>query len=191
MKCLDCGNTWKEFQENSVKLISDQSRETKIREQRQYARTAVGETGPDRSADFDHFAATLDRNTNRQTIAKPMAALALALGIGMAGSAWFLNPGNAPELQSTIAFGEISIRERIGRDGKKIITVKGSVENRTSKSATIPPIAIILRQTDGGEIVRWRHASSMPVLKAGAKSRFASSIQYDTPAIAYAEAVFE
>jgi len=55
----------------------------------------------------------------------------------------------------------------------------------------IPSIAIILRKQNGSEITRWHYNSSLAALRAGGKSRFASSIQYDTPIVAYAEAVFK
>lgn len=99
---------------------------------------------------------------------------------------------DAPTAQlNALNIAEVEIEEQVRRNGKKIFTVKGLVSNPTSISKTIPPIAIILRKQNGSEITRWYYNSSLASLRPGGKSRFASSIQYDTPIVAYAEAVFK
>ena len=190
-QCLDCGNTWKEYGGNGNNLLTASSRETKILALRKLARTNRDHKPPPTSQSENTQEAHSPAGTLAGTFFMPVAAVALLLAIGIGSLSWHLNQPPLEMRKAGISLSEVVLKEQISHDGSKIITVRGLVENRTGKTGRIPPIAIILRQTDGGEIFRWRHTSAMPVLQPGSKSRFSSSIQYDTPAIAYAEAVFE
>jgi len=116
---------------------------------------------------------------------------AVLLFIGVYLGILFLTPDDKIVQLDELNIAEVEIEEQVRRSGEKIFTVKGIVSNPTSRSKTIPSIMIILRKQNGSEITRWRYNSSLASLKAGHKSRFASSIQYDTPIVAYAEAVFK
>ncbi|MEL7428491.1 MAG: hypothetical protein AAFN43_00695, partial [Pseudomonadota bacterium] len=120
-----------------------------------------------------------------------LVALLLAGGTGLTG--WYINTlTTVPDVTAnTVSISDVRVDEQISRNGRKVITVKGSINNMTSTPRKIPRVAIILKRKDGGEIVRWRYNPPASSISPGGKTRFASSIQYDTPVIAYAEAIIE
>jgi hypothetical protein len=197
IKCLDCGSIWKEFSGQGIirPEVKDEKRAATIRELRELARRKESVANPEpvflHSADPEPAQHIPELQPKTKTMAAPFVLAAILLVSGVAATLWFMGLSNPNIPSDKIALHGIQLKEKIGRNGAKIITVHGTVINGTAESKSVPPIAIILRQTDGGEIFRWRHSSAMPVLQPGTKSRFASSIQYDTPSVAYAEAVFE
>jgi len=198
--CLDCGTSWKDITANSVPLLQDNSREKTFAEMRAMLRQTTNQNRMDDEAYVSNsqFANTIDMPEHLEEYTSPghtaiFAAIALFVFISVSGLSPFFywNSDKEDTAQQVVSLTDIELKERIGRAGKKVITVKGLVENGTGEYQALRPIAIILRRKDGGEIIRWRHVSQRPVLKAGARTRFSSSIQYDTPLVAYAEAVFE
>lgn len=120
-----------------------------------------------------------------------LCGLLLVGGIGLAG--WFMTNTTftSPAPSNTVEVVDLKLKEQISHDGRKIITVRGKIENQTQEKKLAPRVAIILKRTDGGEIIRWRYSPPNIILEPGGNTRFSSSIQYDTPVIAYAEAVIE
>ncbi|MDJ0613903.1 MAG: hypothetical protein QNJ29_09505 [Rhizobiaceae bacterium] len=194
--CLDCGTSWKDISAGSQLQLEDNSRERTFADMREMLRSNSRPNS--KPQNVSRLKNTIDTPEFTFEEASPsfaitLASIALAMFISVGGlTAFFLLPSSNVEItRDLVSLSNIELKEQVGRAGRKVITVKGTVENSTDQHQTIRPISIILRRKDGGEIVRWRHVSHRPILKAGAKSRFASSIQYDTPLVAYAEAVFE
>ncbi|MEM7289652.1 MAG: hypothetical protein AAF412_04650 [Pseudomonadota bacterium] len=187
MKCLSCGNSWKEF--SSV----DRSRTPGFAPQvnspgssdRLYDNDVITDILPETDIPPTQYAKWTGN-------ASALFCAALLVGGTVFGN-WYLTKfvGGNEEPSNRIEVSQIKLKEQIGRDGHKIITVKGKIENQTYKTHTVPPVAIILRRKDGGEIVRWRYSPAAMKIEPGGNTRFASSIQYDTPVIAYAEAIIE
>ncbi len=195
--CLDCGTSWKDISANPAILLENNSREKTLDDLRNMLREkhnkTLWDTGSHNASQSNNtidFPDTHGEPSQRNT-AMTIATALLGVFIMVGGAGTYFWPHTEKGDRSIVSLSDIELKEQIGRAGRKVITVKGLVENGTNEYQAIRPISIILRRKDGGEIVRWRHVSHKPILKAGAKSRFASSIQYDTPLVAYAEAVFE
>ena len=198
--CLECGTSWKDISANPAFMIEDNSREKTFSEMRNMLRKQETHI-PWSDASFD--ATTSKQNsidmpghlTQSANVKRPVAFVALSavLFTCLAALTMVMTAQDATHEtpQQIVSLSDVEYNEQISRTGRKVITVKGLVQNSSDEYQPLRPISIILRRKDGGEIVRWRHVSQKAVLKAGAKSRFASSIQYDTPLVAYAEAVFE
>lgn len=187
MECLDCGSKWRVF--GTLNLAKHETRvEAKDKTRAQVLSEQVS------------FRAYEDevkpRVLNKKQSFKPGIGLMLSgfaavlLFVGMFYGVYFLK-SEARVLQgNNLNIAEVAIKEQIRRNGEKVFTVEGVITNPTMKDRPIPPVEIILRQKNGSEIFRWQYNSALPSLSAGGKSRFASSIQYDTPIVAYAEAEF-
>jgi len=186
MECLDCGSKWRVF---GTLNQQKQTPATPVVDELTYARV----TAPFLSGNEPE--PVNEKTTRRQSLipgtgiavsAFAVFALFACLFFGVQ----FLQSQTKPAELNTLNIAEVEIKEQIRRNGEKVFTVEGIVSNPTNTSMPIPPIAIILRQKNGDEIFRWHYTSSLSSLEAGAMSRFASSVQYDTPIVAYAEAVF-
>lgn len=193
MHCLDCGSSWRVFgtlmNSSSEKLVSA-SKKTRIRELSEKVSFQTYE--PDEVV--SPLSAAIPKNiTNyKPGFGSLMACVGAGLlFLGLYLGVLFLKTDTAVTPSDHLYIAEVEIEEQVRKNGDKVFTVKGLVANPTDLSKPIPPIAIILRQQNGSEITRWYYNSSLAALRAGGKSRFASSIQYDTPIVAYAEAVFK
>jgi len=179
MECLDCGSKWRVYgtshrQENTGTMsVVNERALVRLRE-------------PLISSEQTSYHQSLKPGSGIFISAVAVFALFACLLSGVL----FLQFHTKPVVLNELNIAEVKIREQVRRNGEKVFTVEGLVSNPTNASRPIPPIAIILRQKNGDEIFRWHYTSSLSSLEAGAKSRFASSIQYDTPIVAYAEAVF-
>lgn len=194
--CLDCGTSWKEFSGSGTAVAAD-NRAATLKELRILARNGSAEPFTEDAHPKSVRVSMQRGNTGFASTGFALGLITLAFAGVIGGAMWMSSQpgkhyaGSQTATSAPISVSDIKLRERIGRDGKKIITVAGRIENATSRSHPVPPLAIILRRKDGGEIIRWRYTSAKPVLSSGTATRFASSIQYDTPVIAYADAVFE
>lgn len=198
--CLECGTSWKNISANPSFLIEDNSREKTFTEMRNMLREHETEV---LWSDASYEAVTLKQNSidmpgtaaHSTNVRFPVGlmAVAVALFVGLGALTMVLTDEKIDQSvsQQIVSLSDVEYKEQISRTGRKVITVKGLVQNASDEYQPLRPISIILRRKDGAEIIRWRHVSQKAILKAGAKSRFASSIQYDTPLVAYAEAVFE
>jgi hypothetical protein len=193
MHCLDCGSSWRVFGtliNNSAETNQGQSKKTRIKKLTEDISFQSYE--PEKP-----FVSFSNRFKTHIPSYKPGFGTLMAcvgagiLFLGLYVSVSFLEKQTPAMPSDALYISEIEIEELVRENGDKVFTVKGLVANPTSLSKPIPPIAIILRKQNGSEITRWHYNSSLAGLKAGGKSRFASSIQYDTPIVAYAEAVFK
>lgn len=193
MQCLDCGSTWRVFGtliNNAAETTRGHQKKTRIKalsEKIKFQTNDVEETAPSfRDSLKSHIP---NYKPGFGTLMSCVGAGILFLGLYV-GVLFFEK--QTPAMPSDALYiSEVEIEELVRKNGDKVFTVKGLVANPTNLSKPIPPIAIILRKQNGSEITRWYYNSSLAGLKAGGKSRFASSIQYDTPIVAYAEAVFK
>ena len=192
MKCLDCGATWRVFGTalNSIRPKKQKTRIRTLSEDISFVENIVVEKPKPAEA---FVSGVQDKMSSYKLgLGAVMSCFsAVLLFIGVYLGILFLTPDDKIVQLDELNIAEVEIEEQVRRSGEKIFTVKGIVSNPTSRSKTIPSIMIILRKQNGSEITRWRYNSSLASLKAGHKSRFASSIQYDTPIVAYAEAVFK
>jgi len=193
MVCLDCGSTWRVFgtlRKTSTETVKPEPEKPRVKE---LADLVSFETASlDDELPSSHTNIRDNIGSYKPGLGVFMSCFgAMLLFAGLYAGVLFLkiDQPSAPIDQLYIA--QVEIEEQVRRNGEKVFTVKGLVSNPTAISKPIPPIAIILRKQNGGEITRWHYNSSLPSLQAGGKSRFASSIQYDTPIVAYAEAVFK
>ena len=190
MQCLDCGSSWRVFGtlgKTSNVAVKQKTRAKELAGKVSFETVNSSELLTPYSAGF-HTNPT-SYKLGLGTMMSCFAALLLLAGmyLGM----MFLERDMQTVQMDVLNIAEVEIEEQVRRNGQKVFTVKGLVSNPTDISRTIPPIAIILRKQNGSEITRWYYNSSLASLRAGGKSRFASSIQYDTPIVAYAEAVFK
>ncbi len=193
MECLDCGSTWRVFgtalksTSNPNKPMKKTTRVRDLAEQVTFVETSSTATSEPEPSIFIQ-----EPKSYKPGLGVLMASFAaLLLFAGVYVGMIFLEKDMPNSQLYVLNIAEIEIEEQVRRNGEKVFTVKGLVSNPTSIAKTIPPIAIILRKQNGSEITRWYYNSSLASLRPGGKSRFASSIQYDTPIVAYAEAVFK
>ncbi len=193
MHCLDCGSSWRVFGtliNNSSEKTANAPAKTRIRELSEKISFQTHE--PDEP--ISNFSAGIKSHIPNYkpglgTLMSCFGAALLFLGLYL--GLMFLETDKVNTPKDELYIAEVEIEEQVRQNGDKVFTVKGLVANPTQLSKPIPPIAIILRKQNGSEITRWHYNSSLAALSAGGKSRFASSIQYDTPIVAYAEAVFK
>jgi len=193
MQCLDCSSTWRELStaHETVKNAKPKTRARQLAEQ-----VTFKEPEPELNKNDYAFA-----NKYQSVIPSYRPGFGVGLSVfaacllflGLYLGLMFLEHGKTQSAQvfDKLQISDIKIEEQVRRNGQKVFTVKGLVSNPTDGSKSIPRIAIILRKQNGSEITRWYYNSSLASLRSGGKSRFASSIQYDTPIVAYAEAVFK
>lgn len=191
--CLECGNSWKEFN-GSGESKAEKTKSATIAELRKMAQNSTHSlseledepTKPIKDASF------LNAQSQTTSLRTPFALVALLFVAFIGGTYWFNGLSNEVASQTgPIIISEVKLKEQLSRNGRKVITVRGLLQNSTTKTEHIPSVAIVLRKKDGGEIIRWRYNPPNALLKPGVKTRFASSIQYDTPVVAYAEATIE
>lgn len=198
MECLECGATWREFDSDAIALKAKpfgqkpQSAKTRTRQLAEQISFQVVEE----PVSEEPFLASAGQKVSSYTpglgtMMAGFSALLLFAGLYLGISFLEQGPAEIAHRADKLQIGEIKLEEQVRRNGEKVFTVKGLVTNPTQASKPIPRIAIILRKQNGNEITRWYYKSTMPSLGSGAKSRFATSIQYDTPIVAYAEAVFK
>lgn len=189
--CQVCGTSWKEFSGSGTIREAPARKPDTIAMLRDIARRG----------DSDHFEepalrrskSALPENQRPRPFMTQVFLVALLLAGGTGLTGWYINTlTTVPDVTAnTVSISDVRVDEQISRNGRKVITVKGSINNMTSTPRKIPRVAIILKRKDGGEIVRWRYNPPASSISPGGKTRFASSIQYDTPVIAYAEAIIE
>lgn len=193
MHCLDCGSSWRVFgtlMNSSVEKPATAPKKTRIRELSEKVSFQTNEPDkPISSIGAGIKSHVVSYKPGLGTLMSCFGAGLLFLGLYL--GLLFLETDRITTPKDALYIAEVEIEEQVRINGDKVFTVKGLVANPTDLSKPIPPIAIILRQQNGSEITRWHYNSSLAALRAGGKSRFASSIQYDTPIVAYAEAVFK
>ena len=193
MQCLDCGASWRVFGTHMSSLpekIATTPNKTQIKELSEKMAFQVHE--PDDTASSNHAGIQTNITNYKPGFGTLMACFSAGLlFVGLYLGTLFLENGAETMPSDALYIAEVEIEEQVRKNGDKVFTVKGLVANPTNLSKPIPPIAIILRKQNGSEVTRWYYNSSLAALRAGGKSRFASSIQYDTPIVAYAEAVFK
>ena len=193
MVCLDCGSTWRVFGtaiNASSEAVKPEPQKTRVRELAD--QVSFQTTSPE--DELPSYQAIIKDNISsyKPGLGMLMSCFgAMLLFAGLYLGVLFMKTDQPSAPIDRLYIAEVEIEEQVRRNGQKVFTVKGLVSNPTDLSRPIPPIAIILRKQNGGEITRWYYNSSLAALRAGGKSRFASSIQYDTPIVAYAEAVFK
>lgn len=193
MHCLDCGASWRVFgtlMNGSAEKLANAPAKTRIRELSEKITYQTHEPVQPISG----FSAGIKSHVTSYkpglgTLMSCFGACLLFLGLYL--GLMFLETDKMATPKDALYIAEVEIEEQVRQNGDKVFTVKGLVANPTDLSKPIPPIAIILRKQNGSEITRWHYNSSLAALRAGGKSRFATSIQYDTPIVAYAEAVFK
>lgn len=179
MQCLACGSSWK--------ILGDgDDTDTALTPNHVFTENCYASF---RFHQEPEVFSSPSRNTGFWLWAAGLAALAIlggmtATGYRMAGIPSFESP-------ETLQISKVEMQELVNHSGGKVFTVKGLLSNTSSNSKHIPQITIVLKKTNGSEVLRWKHKSPMPALEAGNEAWFASSIQYDTPFVAYAEASFE
>lgn len=187
MQCLDCGSTWREF---GTSLVAAQEMPKSEQPKAPLDNLKSGFSSKPRIAENPIF--NQAKRSYKPGLGTMMSCLGAALLFaGVYVTMLFLQTEHPQQIRDNLYISEVQIEEQVRRNGEKVFTVKGLVANPTALSKTIPPIAIILRKQNGNEITRWYYNSSLASLQAGGKSRFATSIQYDTPIVATAEAVFK
>ena len=193
MQCLDCGASWRVFGthiKSSSEKSSAVSSKTRIKELLEEVSFQTHEL--DEASSFNHTGNNWNISSYKPGLGSLMACVGAGLlFVGLYVGLLFLEKDAKVMPSDALYIAEVEIEEQVRQNGDKVFTVKGLVANPTQLSKPIPPIAIILRKQNGSEITRWHYNSSLAALRAGGKSRFASSIQYDTPIVAYAEAVFK
>ena len=186
IKCLACGTSWKEFSGTAIARNPKKKRTETVDFLRKMARNDQTE----KYAESVFEAQT--RNHRSTGYVGAFLFIVLMVG-GTLFTGWILNhtPNTRANAHEVISISDVKLREQVGRDGKKVITVRGNINNKTQQHHAVPKVAIILKRKDGGEIVRWHYNPPSRSITPGGKTQFASSIQYDTPIIAYAEAIIE
>ncbi len=188
MQCLDCGSTWRVFGTASPLAFGTLKKpitQTSTKELAQQVSFSVSKPEPS-------FISQINPHKYKPGLGMVISCFAIfILAMGIFLGLQFFKPSQQVLVADRLNISDIKIDEQVRRNGDKVFTVTGLVSNPSVKAKPIPPIAIILRQKNGDEITRWHYNSSLAALLPGRKSRFASSIQYDTPIVAYAEAVFK
>ncbi|MEM8648960.1 MAG: hypothetical protein AAGF54_00365 [Pseudomonadota bacterium] len=194
LKCLDCGSTWRQYGNRpiSYSTLAEPEQPAPSRE-KPTPRFIEDKFFKARSED-DGFQAnsssSFSQTSNGVTgfqITLVACFLFFAVLFGTVLGLNFLTPVQNKE---TLHIADVQMQELM-RGGTKVFTVRGNVNNNTNTRRAIPRIAIILKKSGGEEVFRWYYKSSKTVLEAGGKSKFATSVQYNAPIVAYAEAVFD
>lgn len=196
MECLECGSTWRVFGTRNPVASETALKPDVIRELKEKLRHQQFDVASSENRISEPKGKSAGFASNVKSYAPGLGMLISCLAVLICFVAVFLGmqllDSNSIRAQNKALYiGEIELDEQVRRNSSKVFTVRGLVGNPSDVSKPIPVIEIILRKTNGEEITRWYYNSSLASLKPGAKSRFASSIQYDTPAVAYAEAVFK
>ena len=117
------------------------------------------------------------------------AFFVLALGIG--ATYLFLTGGSSQPSYKGLHVADVKFEEVVRGGLGKVVRVKGTISNSGERPEIVKRVAIVLRKSNGNELTRWYYKSPVVKLAPGGKTRFVSSIQYDTPVIASVEASFE
>lgn len=176
MHCLSCGSSWKQFT-NSLSSVKSSKDEQKL------GRDNYIDVTEEPDVSVSRFSNSSNRTASYAILAG-MAALVLCIGATMA----FLGSGVTEKKGLHVA--DIRFEELV-RNGGKVVRVNGTIENSSSNAEVVPRVALVLRKTNGSELTRWYYNSPVAKLHPGARTRFVSSIPYDTPFIASVEALFE
>ena len=181
MRCLSCGSSWKQFT-NSVPVANQDNEVSKSGD----ADSSGVSSGPHTNINADEY---LERKNPaiRPASFAVMAGLAMLI-VSIGVTLIFLGNGNSENAGLHVA--DIRFEEMV-HSGGKVVRVKGVIENSGAESEIVPRVALVLRKANGSELTRWYYNSSVAKLQPGARTRFVSSIQYDTPFIASVEAMFE
>ena len=183
MHCLECGGSWKEF--GNTDFASD------------------GEFIPSPTTDVFVQNANADavpppksqNSTNDPGWAKKGVFGFLACGFlliaGIGIMLIFIAYNSANRTVDGLQVASVEFEELVRGDLGKVIRVKGTIANSGDSSERVPRILLVLKKANGGELTRWYYNSPVVKLAPGGKTRFVSSIQYDTPFIASVEALFE
>jgi hypothetical protein len=198
MECLECGASWREFDSEAIILKAKpfgQKAATSKTRTRHLADQVSFHVNEEPVSETPFLASSVQTVSSYTpglgTMMACFSALLLFAGLYLGITFLQHGPSEVAQRADKLQIGEIKLEEQVRRNGEKVFTVKGLVSNPTGVAKPIPRIAIILRKQNGNEITRWYYKSTMPALNSGGKSRFATSIQYDTPIVAYAEAVFK
>ncbi len=193
--CLECGNTWKEFgvrkkqSRAQLHLLAEISDITAVFPDKKIAMVSPMDARilAGNGINVTPHAGTLSKGLHCLYPTQKLC-LMITMLVLVASLAGYMFPvlnfyrGNPVRIES------IQLQERTNADGDRVLLVHGLMENVSSKGQLVPAISIVLRRNDGGELYRWRHKSSISVLRPGAKAAFISSLPVNNPQIAYAEA---
>ncbi len=182
MHCLECGNSWKEF--SSVTFG---------------AKPMVLHNNSESAAEPDDVSINSHNSTASYRLADktpksgivPTVLASLLLVAGVTAVVVFLQSGLKVGEPEGLHVAELNFEELVRGNQGKVVRVKGTISNDGPGSETVGRLAIVLRKSNGSELTRWYYNSPIRKLSPGGKTRFVSSIQYDTPVIASVEASFE
>ena len=199
LECLDCGTTWREFDDKAQKPSTSAKITKPVPERKlfgEYSKAAIkglNQTKEEKQSGYSM------RSGNRSAlyltgIAGVIFLFCLASSVSIIQSMSHKKPDHTITgsiSKSDLKVAEVQLEERLRPTGKKVFTVRGLLSNPTQNTKPLPRLAIILRNEHGAELTRWYYKAPIALLEQGRKLRFSSSIQYDTPMATYAEAKFE
>ncbi|MGI9353269.1 MAG: hypothetical protein ACR2O3_17045 [Rhizobiaceae bacterium] len=183
MRCMDCGSSWKVFG-------SQASRLERIPEALPWS--AVSFQGP--VVEFspspaDPIPANSPGYKKSGLHGLLICGFLLIAGVGLMLTFFASNP-DVPA-NGGLHVANVEFEELVRGDLGKVVRVKGTISNIGASSERVPRIALVLKKTNGSVLTRWYYNSPVVKLAPGGKTRFVSSIQYDTPVIASVEALLE
>ena len=183
MHCLDCGNTWKELSA----LLPGPGNSTFSRPVAVAADASVDSEM--RAGVADAVARDYRKDGKSGTLPMLLAVFILVLGVG--ATYLFLTRIQVQPAEKGLHVADLRFEELVRGNLGKVVRVKGVISNSGNQPELVKRLAIVLRKSNGSELTRWYYSSPVVKLAPGGKTRFVSSIQYDTPVIASVEALFE
>ena len=176
--CLACGNSWKEYSEDTVNLVNEKRREPAILHPVSHLPVFENPAPETRMP-----APAPTHNSGNWT------AYLVAVLIVLLGTVAYFGVEKPDQGNTELVVADVKLQTNNRTNGTQVITVSGKISNQTPLRKNMPPVTIILRDNRGSEISRWRHKSLKVALNPGSATRFSSSIQHASKSIASADIV--
>ena len=200
VRCLDCGATWRELGSKAPMLKDDRisERVNPFVDTNDKSKTFRSLLPEDATIEASQTGYNM-RESNRSALYLSGIAGLVFLSC-LAASVFILQSLGAHDVDrmitssvgvSEMRISNIKVTEMVRQGGRKIFRVEGEIENPTKRKKPLPRLLLILKNDRGSELLRWHYSSPVKQMDAGRKLRFASTVQYDTPYAASAEAYFE
>ena len=183
MHCLECGGSWKEL--GNTDFAGDTAFMPSPTTEIIFPNARADAVPPPKSLN-----PTNDPGwARKRAFGLLTCSFLLIAGIGI--TLILITYNSANRTVGGLRVASVEFEELVRGDLGKVIRVKGTIANSGDSSERVPRIMLVLKKANGGELTRWYYNSPVVKLVPGGKTRFVSSIQYDTPFIASVEALFE
>lgn len=181
MVCLSCGNRWKELSDGPVSLGDIWREDTNL----QSAKMVI----PDEMKK-SHVVYGAAESPKHSWLSGVILSIGLLIS-GIVATTNFMEHKTNKLNTRGLKVADLQFEELVRQNLGKVVRVSGTIANTGTDSYPVTRLALILKKSNGSELTRWYYNSPVAKLAPGGKTRFVSSIHYDTPVIASVDAKFE